>query len=109
MSRNSGGASPIFTDSSTADFQKVFAVKIENALDEIKFNTRQPTWISLAVCICLGLFLLAQLIRLRRDLDTLVRYQELFRRMWDDDKELMREQSTVDGGSRQGEDVGETW
>lgn len=38
------------------------------------------------VFISLGLFLLAQLVRLRRELNTLVQYQALFRAMWEQDK-----------------------
>ncbi|KAI1413053.1 hypothetical protein F5Y13DRAFT_189854 [Hypoxylon sp. FL1857] len=65
-----------------------FAANVQGALDEIKDNTKGLYWWSaIFVIICLGLFLLAQLVSLRKELSTLVRYQEIFRGMWNEDKE----------------------
>ncbi|KAI1646854.1 uncharacterized protein F4817DRAFT_117737 [Daldinia loculata] len=61
-------------------------------LDDIKDNTKRLFfWTSTLISICLGLFLLAHLIRLRQEVTTLVQYQELFRRMWDEDREIEEE------------------
>ncbi|KAI0835658.1 hypothetical protein F5Y06DRAFT_123788 [Hypoxylon sp. FL0890] len=69
-----------------------FANQVQNTLDDIKDNTKRLFWwTSTFICVCLGLFLLGQLVRLRRELRTLVQYQEVFRQMWDEDKELERE------------------
>ncbi|KAI1479564.1 hypothetical protein F4774DRAFT_120043 [Daldinia eschscholtzii] len=66
-----------------------YGTHLQNSLDDIKDNTKRLFWwTSILVTICLGLFLLAQLIRLRKELTTLVQYQELFRRMWEEDREI---------------------
>ncbi|KAI2623982.1 hypothetical protein GGS26DRAFT_593502 [Hypomontagnella submonticulosa] len=66
-----------------------FADNVQNSLDGIKDNSKPLFWwTSTLVCICLGLFLLAQLIRLRRELAAIGQYQELFRRMWEEDREI---------------------
>ncbi|KAI0138610.1 hypothetical protein F4776DRAFT_619191 [Hypoxylon sp. NC0597] len=71
-----------------------FANHVQYTLDEISYNTGRKLfwWTSTFITMCLGLFLLAQLVRLGKDLNTLIRYQELFRRMWDEDKEIRQEQ-----------------
>ncbi|XDG01370.1 hypothetical protein ABKA04_000985 [Annulohypoxylon sp. FPYF3050] len=67
----------------------VFAHNVQSTLDDIKDNTKQLFWWSSTfVCICLGLFLLAQLTRLHSDMNKMVQYQEVFRRMWEDDKRM---------------------
>ncbi|KAI1659440.1 hypothetical protein F4813DRAFT_352995 [Daldinia decipiens] len=69
-----------------------YVTHLQSSLDGIKDNTKQLFWwTSTLVSICLGLFLLAHLIRLRREVTTLVQYQELFRRMWDEDREIEEE------------------
>ncbi|KAI1092367.1 hypothetical protein F5B19DRAFT_454429 [Rostrohypoxylon terebratum] len=70
----------------------VLAYNVQNTLDDIKDNTKQLFWwTSTLACICIGLFLIAQLSRLRSDLNRMVQYQEVFRRMWEDDRMLDRE------------------
>ncbi|KAI8966283.1 hypothetical protein F5Y11DRAFT_365871 [Daldinia sp. FL1419] len=65
-----------------------YANDLQSSLDDVKDNTKRLFWwTSTLVTICLGLFLLAQLVRLRNELTTLIRYQELFRIMWDEDRE----------------------
>ncbi|KAI1439604.1 hypothetical protein F5Y02DRAFT_425349 [Annulohypoxylon stygium] len=67
----------------------VFAHNVQSTLDDIKDNTKQLFWwSSTLMCICIGLFLLAQLARLRSDMNKMVQYQEVFRRMWEDDKQM---------------------
>ncbi|OTA60703.1 hypothetical protein K449DRAFT_445978 [Hypoxylon sp. EC38] len=63
-------------------------------LDDIKYNTGRKLfwWTSTIITICLGLFLLAQLVQLGTYLSTLIQYQEAFRKMWDEDKESRRQQ-----------------
>ncbi|KAI1099934.1 hypothetical protein F4804DRAFT_320413 [Jackrogersella minutella] len=66
-----------------------FANHVQGSLDDIKGNTKRLFWwTSTLVCICLGLFLLAQLVRLRHEMNTLVQYSALFKRMWEEDKEF---------------------
>ncbi|KAI1469247.1 uncharacterized protein F4812DRAFT_422510 [Daldinia caldariorum] len=66
-----------------------YGTNLQNSLDDIKDNTRRLFWwTSTLVCICLGLFLLGQLLRLRKELIKLVRYQEQFHRMWYEDREI---------------------
>ncbi|KAI1144268.1 hypothetical protein F5Y05DRAFT_364163 [Hypoxylon sp. FL0543] len=78
--------------STTVQSAVKFANHVQNTLDDIKDNTKKLFWwSSTLVCVCLGLFLLAQLVRVRHELRTLVQYQELFRRMWEEDQELQRE------------------
>ncbi|KAI0850282.1 hypothetical protein F5Y00DRAFT_35918 [Daldinia vernicosa] len=69
-----------------------YLTHLQNSLDDVKDNTKGLFWwTSTLVSICLGLFLLSQLIRLRQEVTTLVQYQELFRRMWDEDREIEEE------------------
>ncbi|KAI0122532.1 hypothetical protein F4814DRAFT_212375 [Daldinia grandis] len=69
-----------------------YVTRLQGSLDDIKDNTKRLFWwTSTFVSICLGLFLLAHLIRLRQEVTTLVQYQELFRRMWDEDREIEQE------------------
>ncbi|OTA97767.1 hypothetical protein M434DRAFT_7708 [Hypoxylon sp. CO27-5] len=71
-----------------------FANHIQHTLDDIKYNTGRKLfwWTSTIITICLGLFLLAQLVQLGTYLSTLIQYQEAFRKMWDEDKESRRQQ-----------------
>ncbi|KAI1213573.1 uncharacterized protein F4807DRAFT_456917 [Annulohypoxylon truncatum] len=66
-----------------------FAQNVQNSLDDIKDNTKRLFWwSSTLVCICLGLFLLSQLVRLTREMNKLNKYQEVFKNMWQEDKEI---------------------
>ncbi|XXG96855.1 hypothetical protein Hte_003146 [Hypoxylon texense] len=64
-----------------------YANNLQDSLDGLRDNTKSLYWwTSTLVCITLGLFLLAQLVRLRHELQTVNQYQELFLRMWEDDR-----------------------
>ncbi|KAI1762219.1 hypothetical protein GGR53DRAFT_468510 [Hypoxylon sp. FL1150] len=79
-----------------------FANNVQDSLDGIRDNTRSLYWwTSVLVGICIGLFVLAQLVRLRHELQTITQYQELFMRMWDDDRRRQEERYEEEKRERQ--------
>ncbi|KAI0882051.1 uncharacterized protein GGS22DRAFT_191782 [Annulohypoxylon maeteangense] len=69
-----------------------FAHNVQTTLDDIKDNTKRLFWWSSTfVVICVGLFLLGQLVRLHSQMSRMVQYQEIFRRMWEEDRILKHE------------------
>ncbi|KAI1384804.1 uncharacterized protein F4822DRAFT_373753 [Hypoxylon trugodes] len=68
-----------------------WAVDIQESLEDVRGNTRKLFWwSSIFVVVCIGLFIVASLVRLGSSIDKMIQYQELFRRMWDEDKERAR-------------------
>ncbi|KAI1803529.1 hypothetical protein F4811DRAFT_328617 [Daldinia bambusicola] len=79
-----------------------YGTNLQNSLDDIRDNTKRLFWwTSTLICICLGLFLLGQLVRLRKELTKLVQYQEHFRQMWDEDREIELERIEAQRRERQ--------
>ncbi|KAI0480732.1 hypothetical protein GGR56DRAFT_687988 [Xylariaceae sp. FL0804] len=57
-------------------------------LDGIQYNTsRLLFWTAIAVATVIGLFLIHQLAKLRREIETLNVWQQNFYRMWQEDRE----------------------
>ncbi|KAI0013547.1 hypothetical protein F4779DRAFT_562160 [Xylariaceae sp. FL0662B] len=90
----------------TVDSAVNFGVYIQSTLDEIKSNTRTLFWwTSIAVLIVLGLFIVGQLARLRRELITLNTYQNTFKGMWDEDRRFEMEQLDEQRRYREGKEI----
>ncbi|KAI1497730.1 hypothetical protein F5X99DRAFT_412798 [Biscogniauxia marginata] len=65
-----------------------FAVDIRESLDDIRNNTKKLFfWTSTIIVILLGLFILDQIVKLRRQLTTLNQFQSAFHQMWHEDRE----------------------
>ncbi|KAI0602929.1 hypothetical protein F4775DRAFT_587460 [Biscogniauxia sp. FL1348] len=86
-----------------------FAIDVKESVDAIKDNTKKLFfWTSTLVVICLGLFILDQLVKLRRQLTTLNEYQSAFYGMWQEDKQEERLARKYDRRERLLEDLRKT-
>ncbi|KAI1781333.1 hypothetical protein F4818DRAFT_451464 [Hypoxylon cercidicola] len=82
-----------------------FAINVQDSLDGIRDNTKRLFWwTSTLVYVCIGLFVLAQLVRLRHELHAITQYQELFMRMWDEDRRMERARIEEEKRERQVEE-----
>ncbi|KAI2613273.1 hypothetical protein GGR54DRAFT_330930 [Hypoxylon sp. NC1633] len=78
---------------------------IEDSLDVIKDNTMQVFWwLFVLVWAVLGLLIFTQLVRLRNDMIALVQHQELFRKMWDEEREEEKKRREEEKAERREEE-----
>ncbi|KAI5926495.1 hypothetical protein F4810DRAFT_654641 [Camillea tinctor] len=83
-----------------------FAVEVKDTVDTIKDNTKKLFfWTSTLVIICLGMFILDQLVKLRHQLVSLNEYQGVFYNMWQEYKEEERMARKYDRRARMLEDL----